>query len=63
VRKRGRAETLAPMTPRDRRVVHLALRDDESVTTRSLGQGHVRRVVIAPARAPRSRASESSNDR
>jgi spoIIIJ-associated protein len=63
VRKRGRAETLAPMTPRDRRVVHLTLREDESVTTRSLGQGHIRRVVIAPARASRGGPDEPRRDR
>lgn len=62
-KKRGRAETLAPMSPRDRRVVHLALREDEAVTTRSLGQGHLRRVVIAPARVGRSRRGESPGDR
>jgi len=48
-KKRGRAETLMPMSPRDRRIVHLALKDDASVTTRSSGEGHLRRLVISPA--------------
>jgi spoIIIJ-associated protein len=57
-KKRGRAETLMPMSPRDRRVIHLALRDDPAVTTKSLGEGHLRRVVISPAGArPRARGT------
>lgn len=51
VRARGRAETLAPMSARDRRIVHVALRGEPSVTTRSLGGGLLRRVLIAPAPA------------
>ena len=58
-KKRGRAETLVPMSPRDRRIVHLALKDDAAVVTRSLGQGHLRRVVISPA-SPRSRDRDSA---
>jgi spoIIIJ-associated protein len=50
-KKRGRPETLVPMSPRDRRIIHLALKDDAAVVTRSLGQGHLRRVVISPAGA------------
>lgn len=49
VKERGRAETLAPMSARDRRIVHVALRSEPAVTTRSLGGGHLRRIVIAPA--------------
>ena len=30
---------LEPMPPRDRRVVHLALKDDPMITTRSAGDG------------------------
>lgn len=51
VRERGRAETLAPMSARDRRIVHVALRGEPAVTTRSLGGGLLRRVLIAPAPA------------
>jgi len=45
----GRVVTLNPMSPRDRRVVHLALQDDAAVTTRSQGEGHYRKVLILPA--------------
>ncbi|HXW83295.1 MAG TPA: R3H domain-containing nucleic acid-binding protein, partial [Candidatus Binataceae bacterium] len=39
---------LEPMPPRDRRVIHLALKDDPMVTTRSSGEGFLRSVEIVP---------------
>ena len=47
----SRVVTLDPMTPRDRRVVHLSLAKFPGVSTRSDGQGTERRVRIIPARA------------
>ncbi len=53
-RQTGRVVTLIPMSPRDRRIVHLALHEDATVTTRSQGDGHYRRMLILPGdRAPR----------
>ena len=46
----GKIITFEPMTPRDRRVVHLALVDLEGVVTRSEGEGDDRRVQIIPVR-------------
>jgi spoIIIJ-associated protein len=40
--------TLDPMPPRDRRIVHLALKDDPLITTRSTGDGFLRVVEIIP---------------
>lgn len=39
---------LRPMTPYERRIVHLYLRNDDRVETKSEGEGHARRVVIIP---------------
>src|SRR5277367_1383737 len=39
---------LEPMPPRDRRVVHLALKDDPMITTRSAGDGTMRSIEIVP---------------
>lgn len=39
---------LDPMPPRDRRIVHLALKDDPLVTTRSAGEGFLRMIEIVP---------------
>jgi spoIIIJ-associated protein len=52
VRDTGRPLELDPMSPRDRRVIHVALQDDRDVTTRSEGVGRARRVIIAPRGRP-----------
>ena len=39
---------LEAMTPYDRRVVHLTLHENEYVTTKSIGEGDNRKVVIIP---------------
>lgn len=44
-RKQGRV-AMAPMNAYERRLVHLALHDDDSVTTHSEGEDSNRRVVI-----------------
>jgi spoIIIJ-associated protein len=49
VRQTGRVVTLNPMSPRDRRIVHMALQDEGEVATRSQGDGHFRKVLIVPA--------------
>jgi spoIIIJ-associated protein len=44
--------TLSPMTPRERRIIHLALRDRPDLRTVSEGLGAERRVVILPVGPP-----------
>lgn len=39
---------LRPMTPYERRIVHIALRDDDRVETASEGEGPTRHVVVTP---------------
>jgi len=56
----GRSVTLNPMSPRDRRVVHVALQDDSSVATRSQGQGYYRKMLILPATRRTTRPSPPS---
>jgi spoIIIJ-associated protein len=41
--------TFEPMSPRERRILHLAIQEDDRVTTESTGEGDERRVVIYPA--------------
>ncbi len=43
---------LSPMTPRERRIVHLALHNDTRLRTVSEGRGPDRRVVIHPVTPP-----------
>ncbi|MBM6774454.1 protein jag [Olsenella profusa] len=49
-RQRGGKVTLAPMNAYERRLIHLALRDDDSVVTHSEGEEPERRVVITAVR-------------
>jgi spoIIIJ-associated protein len=51
--QQSRIITLEPMSPRDRRVIHLSLAKFPGVSTRSDGQGAERRVRIIPARQSR----------
>jgi spoIIIJ-associated protein len=51
-REGGRAIALDPMSPRDRRMIHLAVRSQEGMATMSMGDGRYRQVVIVPEGAP-----------
>lgn len=44
----GRNVSLERMTPHDRRIIHLALRDDPDLNTKSVGSGSYKKVVIYP---------------
>lgn len=46
VRYTDREVVLAPMSARDRRIIHVALKGDEVVSTYSQGEGEMRRVVV-----------------
>jgi len=64
----GRAVALDPMNAKDRRGIHVALRDSDAVATMSIGEGRYRQVVVVPEGAAdyeeARRASEaaSTND-
>lgn len=51
-RETGRAVALDPMNGKDRRLIHLALRDEQGIATMSIGEGRYRQVVVVPAGAP-----------
>jgi spoIIIJ-associated protein len=51
-RETGRTVALDPMGPRDRRSIHVALRDAEDVATMSVGSGSYRQVMVVPRGAP-----------
>jgi len=66
-KRRKKPVALSPLSPRDRRVIHLTLEGDPLVTTRSLGRGYFRRLYIVPEeglRRERGRGGSriSSND-
>jgi len=47
-RQLGRPVTISPMNAHDRRIVHLALQNDRSLHTRSMGAGLYRKMIISP---------------
>jgi spoIIIJ-associated protein len=58
VRQTGSPYTFAPMSSRERRILHLALRDEQDLRTESAGEGLRRSVVLYPKNyvEPQSRA-------
>ncbi len=48
VARSGRRYTFEPMNPYERRIIHTAVQEVEGVTSRSVGNGMDRRVVIEP---------------
>lgn len=67
VRRSGKPFQFNPMSSRERRIIHLALRDQPGVRSESQGLGPSRRVVIhpvpasRPARAPSKKASSPAS--
>lgn len=50
VRQTGRPIMLEPMAAYERRIVHLALREDKTIYTESSGEGENRKIVIYPSK-------------
>lgn len=53
--KMGKVLAIAPISPRERRQIHLALVDHATVTTRSEGEGIFRQLLIVPGAAAAGR--------
>ena len=49
VRASGDVITLEPMSPAERRIIHLTLQEEEGVSTASVGEGPDRQVEVMPA--------------
>jgi predicted RNA-binding protein Jag len=64
VRRGGREELLPAMSPIERRIVHIALREDADVTTESRGDGFFKRVaiILRPADRPVGGDSPAGNE-
>ncbi|MBP7764506.1 MAG: Jag N-terminal domain-containing protein [Deltaproteobacteria bacterium] len=62
VKKTQKPLSLAHMNAHDRRIIHLALQDDEALVTKSRGEGEYRKVIVLPAKkgngAPRNRSRQ-----
>jgi spoIIIJ-associated protein len=49
VKKSHQPFHFSPMNSRERRIIHLSLRDEKEVRSESVGEGPVRQVVVVPA--------------
>jgi len=47
-KKNGRPATIGQLNAHDRRIVHLALKNDSDVITKSVGDGFLRKLVVLP---------------
>jgi len=72
VRKTNQPFHFSPMNSRERRILHLAMRDQAEVRSESVGEGPIRQVVVVPKdmttlpepiRPPRPRPEEDSAGR
>lgn len=50
VKKTKKPVTVGHMNAHDRRVIHMAMQNDETLTTKSRGEGEYRKILILPAR-------------
>ena len=53
VRRTGTPVTLEAMPPNERRIIHMALSENDDISTESTGEGEQRRVVVALKRTAR----------
>jgi spoIIIJ-associated protein len=58
VKRTGKPATIGQMNSHDRRIVHIALKDDNMVRTQSVGEGILRKLVIFP----KKNSSRKKND-
>jgi predicted RNA-binding protein Jag len=59
----GRSVALDPMNARDRRILHMAVKEMDAVATMSEGSGRYRQVVVVPEGADEYAEAEKSSNR
>lgn len=47
-KRKGHPLTIGPFNAHDRRVIHVALKEDRSIRTESLGEGTLKKITIIP---------------
>jgi spoIIIJ-associated protein len=48
VRRTGRRQKTDPLNPYERRIIHTLFKHNKNVTTKSEGEGHIKKVIISP---------------
>ncbi len=61
VKRTGREQTVGPFNSYDRRIIHLAIKEDSALQTESQGEGEMKKIKIAPSES-NSRASQLTAD-
>ena len=46
VKETGKSRSIAAMNPADRRIVHMAIQDDDAIRSRSVGEGIFKKIII-----------------
>ena len=62
-RETGRSARLDPMNGKDRRIIHIALRDEDGVATMSTGEGPYRQVLVVPEDAPEYEEAQRESEK
>ena len=60
VKKKRKPITIEAMNAHDRRIIHLTLKNDRALETKSVGKGEMRKLVIHPVNGGRSKRYEGS---
>lgn len=55
--------SLSHMNAHDRRIIHLALQEDESLVTKSRGEGEYRKVIVLPAKKGNNNGASKARSR
>lgn len=58
----GKSQYMRPLAPKDRKTVHQHLAGDERVRSRSIGEGHFKKVKIYPAKQISREDTDSRDD-
>lgn len=56
----GKSQYMRPLAPKDRKTVHQHLAGDERVRSRSIGEGHFKKVKIYPAKTARDEVNDDN---
>jgi spoIIIJ-associated protein len=46
VRESGRTKSIPALNPAERRIVHMTLQNDRTIRSRSVGDGHFKKILI-----------------
>ncbi len=60
-KKSGKPASSSPLSAYDRRIIHIALKDDRQVRTKSKGDGALRKVVVFPVKRENARKKQTTS--